>query len=156
MKTHHNAIQVLCLLGLSLGLTFARADDQVKRPNVDTSSLPALAPGWAETNPLRGHPKALDIGRVAFNQACASCHGQDADGSRSPAPDLRRIGRTCSRVKDPALKQRCLSDADHFFVESVRYGKQKFGIIHMPHWEGVLEPALVWSMRSFIEATPRQ
>ena len=74
---------------------------------------------------------------------------------RSPAPDLRRIGMACQRVKDPALHQRCLSDADHFFVKSVRYGKQKFGIVHMPPWDSVLEPTLVWSLRSFVETAPR-
>ena len=47
------------------------------------------------------------------------------------------------------------SDADHFFIQSVRYGKQKFGIVHMPPWDGVLEPALVWSLRSFVETAPR-
>ena len=75
--------------------------------------------------------------------------------SRSPAPDLRRIGMACHRVMDPALRQRCQSDADHFFVKSVRYGKQKFGIVHMPPWDSVLEPALVWSLRSFVETAPR-
>lgn len=153
----HHLVQAFTLLGLSLFMTAARAsDDEIRRPPVDTSALPALAPGWAEINPLRGNPQAADIGREAFNQACARCHGQDADGSRSPAPDLRRIGLSCQRVKDAALNQRCQSDADHFFVKSVRYGKQKFGIIHMPPWEGVLEPTLVWSIRSFLESAPRQ
>jgi len=144
------------MLSLSLCMATAQADDSVKRPAVDTTALPELAPGWAEINPLRGDPQAIEIGRSAFNQSCASCHGENANGSRSPAPDLRRIGLTCKRVKDPALNQRCQSDADHFFVKSVRYGKQKFGIVHMPPWEGVLEPALVWSLRSFVETAPRQ
>lgn len=145
------------LMVAALSMVAAQAaDDEIRRPPVDTSALPAIAPGWAEINPLRGNPQATSIGRQAFNQTCARCHGQDADGSRSPAPDLRRIGLSCRRVKDAALNQRCQSDADHFFVKSVRYGKQKFGIIHMPPWEGVLEPALVWSIRSFVESAPRQ
>lgn len=145
----------LCLLGLSLTLATARADIDIKRPDVDTSALPSLAPGWAELNPLRGNADAARIGGTVFNQACARCHGENANGSRSPAPDLRRIGMACQRVMDPALRQRCQSDADHFFVKSVRYGKQKFGIVHMPPWDGVLEPALVWSLRSFVETAPR-
>ena len=143
------------LLGLSLVLSTAQADDRVKRPDVDTSGLPAIAPGWAEVNPLRGDGEAARVGGLAFNQTCARCHGENANGSRSPAPDLRRVGTACLRVKDPALHQRCLSDADHFFIQSVRYGKQKFGIVHMPPWDGVLEPALVWSLRSFVETAPR-
>ncbi len=147
--------RALCLLGLSLTLATARADIDVKRPDVDTSALPSIALGWAELNPLRGNADAARIGGTVFNQTCARCHGENANGSRSPAPDLRRIGMACHRVMDPALRQRCQSDADHFFVKSVRYGKQKFGIVHMPPWDSVLEPALVWSLRSFVETAPR-
>lgn len=147
--------RALCLLGLSLTLATARADIDVKRPDVDTSALPSIAPGWAEFNPLRGNADAARIGGTVFNQTCARCHGENANGSRSPAPDLRRIGMACQRVKEPNLRQRCQSDADHFFVKSVRYGKQKFGIVHMPPWDSVLEPALVWSLRSFVETAPR-
>jgi mono/diheme cytochrome c family protein len=146
------------LLVLSLAGTAVLAAEPAQRPEVDATTLaqlPPLAPGWAALNPLRGQPQAVLLGRQVFNQACASCHGADADGSRSPAPDLRRIGLACQRVKEPALRQRCLSDADHFFVQSVRFGKQKFGIQHMPPWEGVLEPGLVWALRSYVETAGR-
>ena len=156
MKHSRIVWRALCLLSLTLAFSAARASDEIKRPDVDTSALPALAPGWAEVNPLRGNAPAIGIGRAAFNQACARCHGENANGTRSPAPDLRRIGLGCLRVQDPALRQRCQSDADHFFVKSVRYGKQKFGIVHMPPWDGVLEPTLVWSIRTFVENAPRQ
>jgi hypothetical protein len=141
------------LAGLGLIASLAHAEPPV-RPQVDTAALPALGNTWAEINPLRGNTDAIAIGRSAFNQACAACHGVDADGSRSPAPDLRRMGRGCRRVQEPELRQRCQSDADHFFVKSVRYGKQKFGVVHMPPWEGVLDPALVWSLRTFVENAP--
>jgi mono/diheme cytochrome c family protein len=147
-------ITALLLLGSTLGTATAAGITPVV-PVVDTSTLPALPAGWAELNPLRGNAIAATVGRSAFNQSCATCHGMDADGSRAPAPDLRRIGRACGRVRDAALHQRCLSDADHFFLKSVLKGKQKFGIEHMPAWEGVLDPAVVWSLRSFIETTGR-
>lgn len=150
-----SAWRALCLIGLTLTLSTAHADIDVKRPDVDTSGLPAIAPGWAEVNPLRGNAEAARVGGLTFNQTCARCHGENANASRSPAPDLRRVGTACARVKDTALRQRCQSDADHFFVQSVRYGKQKFGIVHMPPWDSVLEPALVWSLRSFVETAPR-
>lgn len=142
-------------LGVALLATGAWADAPVA-PKVDTATLPTIASGWAETNPLRGNAAAIKVGREAFNQTCAACHGADANGSRSPAPDLRRMGRGCLRLQDEALRQRCQSDADHFFVKSVRYGKQKFGIVHMPPWEGVLEPSVVWSLRTFVENAPAQ
>ncbi|WP_027014225.1 c-type cytochrome [Comamonas composti] len=142
---------------LALGLAFlasgAAALERVA-PQVDTSVLPAQTYEWTEPNPLRGNPQAAALGQSAFNQSCARCHGADANGSRSPAPDLRRIGMGCRRIADPALRQRCTADADAFFVKSVRWGKQKFGIVHMPPWEGVLSPEVVWSLRSFVESTP--
>lgn len=155
MKHHPCAVRALLVMGLSLTLATAQAEIDVQRPDVDTAALPAIPPGWAEVNPLRGNAEAARLGAQAFQQSCARCHGENANGSRSPAPDLRRIGLACKRVKDPALHQRCQSDADHFFVHSVRYGKQKFGIVHMPPWDSVLEPALVWSLRSFVETAPR-
>lgn len=155
MDRLRSALRAFCLLGLGLLTVIATAEELVRRPDVDTTGLPAIAPGWAEVNPLRGNLQATEVGRVAFNQSCARCHGENANGMRSPAPDLRRIGMACKRVKDPALNLRCQSDADHFFVTSVRYGKQKFGIVHMAPWDSVLEPALVWSLRSFVETAPR-
>lgn len=125
-------------------------------PVVDTSTLPALAPDWAVTNPYRSNANAAGIGRDAFNQACARCHGVDANGSGAAAPDLRRLGLACGRVRDDALKQRCLADVDHYFVQSVLKGKTRFGIEHMPAWEGVLEPNLIWSLKSFIETQARR
>ena len=37
----------------------------------------------------------------------------------------------------------------------MRYGKQKFGIVHMPPWEGLLAPELAWALRSFVETAPK-
>lgn len=122
-------------------------------PKVDASALGHQT--WQEPNPLRGNAEAAAIGKSAFNQSCAQCHGQDAIGTRSPAPDLRRIGMGCRRIQDAALRQRCQGDADAFFIKSVRHGKQKFGIVHMPPWDGLLAPELVWALRSFVETAPK-
>ncbi len=139
-----------------LGLTLSFGAFAVERiaPQVDTSALPAQARTWTEPNPLRGNPQAVAIGQAAFNQSCAMCHGANADGSRSPAPDLRRVGTRCKRIEDDALRQRCMGDADAYFIKSVRYGKQKFGIVHMPPWEGVVSPELAWALRSYVETAP--
>ncbi|MEY4763810.1 MAG: hypothetical protein RI907_483 [Pseudomonadota bacterium] len=124
-------------------------------PIVDVSQLPAVPQGWAEPNPLRGQAEAIRVGRDAFNQACARCHGMDANGSRAPAPDLRRLGGACAKVSDEALRARCQADADFFFAKSVRLGKKKFDIEHMPAWEPVLSPQLAWAIRTFIENAPK-
>ena len=156
MKTPlRKSLRIMATLAASLLTAHAAQAYEVVKPLVDTTSLPASAKTWDEPNPLRSNKDAAVIGRSAFNQACAQCHGADANGSRSPAPDLRRMGLGCRRIQDEALRTRCMGDADAFFVKSVRYGKQKFGIVHMPPWEGVLSPEVVWSIRSFVETAPK-
>ena len=145
----------LTALGL-LALGFALNAQAMERgpPQVDTSPLPPSAHTWSEPNPLRGNAQAIVIGQAAFNQSCAHCHGVNANGSRMPAPDLRRLGTRCKRITDDALRERCQGDADAFFIKSVRHGKQKFGIVHMPSWEGVVSPELAWALRSYVETAP--
>lgn len=144
-----------CALALAALLASTAHAFEAFTPQVDSSALPASARTWSEPNPLRGNPDAIAIGRTTFNQTCAHCHGVDANGSRAPAPDLRRMGSGCRRIEDMALRTRCMADADAWFMQSVRHGKQKFGIVHMPPWEGHLSPELVWSLRSFVESVPR-
>ena len=140
------------LAGLALAFATAASATVPQAPRVDTSALPASPnPGRPKTPP-RQCPRAADVGRAAFNQACAGCHGTDAGASHSAAPDLRRLGRSCARVRDPGLRQRCLQDANHYFRKSVLKGKTKVGIEHMPAWEDVLTPELVWAIRSFVES----
>jgi hypothetical protein len=58
MKHPRSALRALLLMGLALTLSTARADIEVRRPDVDTSALPAIAPGWAEVNPPRRRCRA--------------------------------------------------------------------------------------------------
>ncbi|MFV0665141.1 c-type cytochrome [Denitromonas sp.] len=122
-------------------------------PDVDSSALRPIVDPEGETNPYRDEPRAIAVGRAAFNQSCAACHGIDADASRSPAPDLRRIGRSCGRVPEPDLKRRCQTDADVYFRSTVEKGKIKLGIEHMPPWKGILSTELIWAIRSFVETS---
>ena len=141
----------LCLYALSMS-AFSHAEGIiVHAPDVDTSGLATLAQPDGDLNPYRGDPLAIEVGHAAFNQSCARCHGVDADASRAPAPDLRRIGRSCGRVRDAALKLRCQSDADHYFRNSVEKGKIKVGVEHMPAWKDTLSTELIWAIRSFVE-----
>ncbi len=143
-----------CLLFAGFAIAAAQDASTVPVPPVvDTAALPPLAAAWPAENPYRGNPLAAAVGRSAFNQSCAGCHGQDADGARAPAPDLRRLGRSCQRVQNLALKQRCIEDVDHHFRTSVLRGKVKVGVRHMPAWEPVLPPEVVWAIRTFIETS---
>jgi mono/diheme cytochrome c family protein len=155
MQRQANAVRTLVAtmcLALSTSLLGAEAP---KAPTVDITGLPALAPGWAELNPYRGRADATMVGKAVFNQTCARCHGIDANGSRAPAPDLRRVGGHCLKLQDADLKARCQSDADVYFIKSARFGKRKFGIEHMPAWDGVLDARTLWAIRTFIENAPK-
>ena len=131
---------------------------QMSRPWSRSSPGRCVGPAGARlvrAQPLRGNAEAAAIGKAAFNQSCAVCHGQDAGGTRSPAPDLRRIGMRAagaSRTRPCASAARATRDA---FIKSVRYGKQKSGIVHMPPWIGLFAPELVWALRSLPKPRPR-
>jgi cytochrome c553 len=144
---------------LAQGLDGVAREDDIVLPQYDASVLPPLGPGWRERNPYRdtdrttGSVEIVTQGRRIFNQSCARCHGVDASGL-GPAPDLRRIGLACRRVPEPELQARCEADADHHFLSSVRHGKVRVGITHMPPWEKALSQEAIWALRSFVEQAP--
>ncbi|TYC55070.1 c-type cytochrome [Zoogloea oleivorans] len=123
------------------------ADPNVK---VDTSGLATLS-GNPASNPYRGNARAADIGRTAFNQACARCHGIDAVNKGQVGPDLTKMDRACRRITDPAVQRLCVEDNDDFFLKSVQQGKVRVGVVHMPAWQDVLSPAAIWTLRTFLE-----
>ena len=121
-------------------------------PTVDSSSLPSLATYSGKINPYRGNADVVPIGRTIFNQSCAVCHGADAVGNRSPAPDLRRLDGFCRRIVDQPMQLHCLSDTDEYFHKSVLNGKTIVHTVHMPPWRGVLTEEQLWSVKTFIES----
>jgi cytochrome c5 len=125
---------------------------EVADPNVrvDTSEL-APVTGNPASNPYRGDARAAEIGRAAFNQACARCHGVDAVNKGQVGPDLTKMDRACQRIIDPAVQRLCVEDNDDFFLRSVQQGKVRVGVVHMPAWQTVLPPAAIWTIRTFLE-----
>ncbi|MCK6395136.1 c-type cytochrome [Zoogloea sp.] len=146
-----------CLSAVLLTLSSALATAEVADPNVvvDTSSLPPIAVNAPEGNPYRGNPRAAEIGRAAFNQACSRCHGIDAVNKGQVGPDLLKMDRSCPRIADPVVRQLCVLDQDDFFLKSVQDGKTRVGVVHMPAWKEVLSPAAIWTIRSFLESSSR-
>lgn len=130
----------------------APAGEIAQPPVVDDSALPALGTDWRENNPYRGLPAAYDVGRSAYNQSCARCHGADAATNAAPAPDLRNLNRACRRIVSAELQARCQADKDAYFAKTVRQGKIIVGVTHMPPWDGVLKQELAWAIQVFIEA----
>lgn len=141
----------LLLALIALPLT---ASEIAVAPQVDASRLPVLGAAWVAANPYREQPAASDavaVGRDAYNQACARCHGVDASTNAAPAPDLRNLDRACRRIADVELKAWCQRDTDTYFAKSVRRGKIIVGVTHMPPWGGLLKQELAWAIQLFIE-----
>lgn len=137
-------------LALALGMAPAQAVD-IHAPDVDIRALTPLGKRWLPENPYRGNPAAIDIGRAAYAQSCARCHGADAE-HMGAAADLRLVGRFCLRIADDALRQRCTQDADDYFRRSVLNGKIRLGIEHMPPWKNLIGQEVLWSIQAFVES----
>jgi cytochrome c553 len=149
-------LHLLCLGAWALLFASAlHAAEIAQPPVVDDSALPQLGNDWRENNPYRGLPAAYDVGRSAYNQSCARCHGADAATNAAPAPDLRNLNRACRRIVSAELKARCQADKDAYFAKTVRQGKIIVGVTHMPPWDGVLKQELAWAIQVFIEAQAR-
>ncbi|WP_298604113.1 c-type cytochrome [Zoogloea sp.] len=146
---------LLSTLFLAFAAQPLAAQEVAVAPDVSTAGLPALGTQWLSANPYRNQPAAAEaraIGRDAYNQACARCHGVDASTNAAPAPDLRNLDRGCRRIVDPALKARCQADNDAYFARTVRQGKVILGVTHMPPWQGVLSQELAWAIQVFVES----
>lgn len=148
MKT----IQHFLFAGALLFAGVVHAIEIAQPPVVDYSTLPSLGKDWRENNPYRGMAAALDIGRSAYNQSCARCHGADAATNAAPAPDLRNLDRACRRIVNAELKARCQADKDAYYAKTVRNGKTIVGVMHMPPWQDVMPQEVAWSIQVFIEA----
>lgn len=124
-------------------------------PDVDLTRLPPVAAKAGEENPYRGDPAAIEVGRSAYAQACASCHGAEVS-QPGPAADLRRIGGYCRGIADASLRSRCTRDADAHFGESIRAGSVRLGIRHMPAWQDRIPAPLAWAIQAYVESRRQQ
>jgi len=150
--THRRPVVLTLAVGLLQAMLLAPAG--AGAAEAAPASLPALPLGWQATNPYRGNAAAATIGGVAYAQHCAKCHGADSARSVAEAPDLRRLNSFCNRLNQADLKPLCLADVDRYFLLSVREGKVRAGLRHMPAWEGVLPQETLWAIRSFTETRP--
>ena len=82
----------LVLAALALSATAqVWAHGDVTPQEIDISGLEPIKDSdttFADNNPYSGNPRAIEIGKHAFAQNCARCHGIDAI-SGGIAPDLR-------------------------------------------------------------------
>jgi cytochrome c-550 PedF len=113
-----------------------RSHGDVNPQPVKTDGLEPLGEAWRPTNPYRGNARAIEIGKSAYNQQCARCHGIGAV-SGGLAPDLRTLDKG-----DPGDKD---------FLPPLRRGVFRDGRTMMPKYEGILSQEAMWAIRSWLE-----
>lgn len=92
---------------------------------------------WVDTNPYSGNERAIEIGKHAFAQNCARCHGIDAI-SGGIAPDLRE-------------KLPLGQEGDDIFKERMVNGAIRNGVTYMPKFDGILKQEGLWAIRTWLE-----
>ena len=102
---------------------------------VDTKELKQLGDKWLEKNPYEGDAKAIALGKYAYSENCARCHGLDGV-SGGIAPDLRAL-------EDGV-------EGDQWFLERARGGAVRNGNVYMPPFEGVLNQEAMWAIRAYL------
>jgi mono/diheme cytochrome c family protein len=93
MKPYIAALSAsMTLLGVSLALGQQNSAARSTPPKKDSSVYAELAKApdksRAKRNPLETDPDAIAAGRNLFDQHCAECHGDTAEGGRK-GPSLR-------------------------------------------------------------------
>jgi len=104
---------------------------------VDTKGLEPLGEAWRATNPYRGNALAIQIGKSAYNQQCARCHGLEGV-SGGLAPDLRTLDKG--------------DEGDKAFLPPTRKGVYRNDRTLMPKYEGIISQEGMWAIRSWLES----
>ncbi|MFJ3485060.1 cytochrome c-550 PedF [Pseudomonas sp. NPDC090202] len=128
------------LLGGLLLSNLVQAHGDVVPHAVATDGLEQLGGEWRAENPYRDskdHDKALEIGKSAYTQNCAACHGLEAI-SGGIAPDLRHLDVGAS--------------GDEWFVERVRNGAVRDGRVYMPKMADYLSQEALWAVRTYLDS----
>lgn len=113
-----------------------RSHGDVNPQPVETKGLEPLGETWRATNPYRGNELAIAIGKSAYNQQCARCHGLGGE-SGGLAPDLRHLDKGDQGDKD--------------YLPPMRRGVYRDGRTLMPKYEGILSQEAIWAIRAWLE-----
>jgi mono/diheme cytochrome c family protein len=127
MKTSRTLWMTLILLSISAAaLVAAESSWLSKVPPADRQRV----------NPYAGQPEAIAAGKVLFEENCAKCHGNDAEG-RHARPSLR--------------SERVAHATDGELAWLLRNGSLHKG---MPTWSSLPEPER-WQLIAFLRSLPR-
>lgn len=135
-----NRIQKLgCAVLFSAVVAFGHGS--VTPQAVDIGNLKPLGSEWLDENPYATDNKeAVEIGKFAYSENCARCHGLDAI-SGGVAPDLRYLEAGM--------------DGDEWFMERIKGGAVRNGNVYMPPFEGILQQEAMWAIRTYVLSLPQ-
>ena len=91
MNLNIQVVVLATLAGVSL-FAFDRSSGRVSRKDEPAAAVLARVPQKARSkrNPLETDPDAVQAGKKLFEQHCAECHGNTADGTNR-GPSLRTV-----------------------------------------------------------------
>lgn len=135
-----NSLALFSFLVLSIVIARpALAHGDVAPQPVDVTGLEPLGAEWKQRNPYIDNELAISIGKSAYNQNCARCHGLGAI-SGGIAPDLRYLAHD--------------ADGDEWFIYRVTEGAVRNGITYMPVFAesngGPLSQEALWAIRAWL------
>lgn len=137
MKNLHVKLGLAALISASLAFGHGNVTPQP----VNTKGLEPLGAEWLEENPYKGNETAMEIGKHAYAENCARCHGLDGV-SGGVAPDLRFLEDNM--------------DGDEWFLERIRGGAVRNGNVYMPPFEGIINQEGMWAIRAYLISLPQE
>jgi cytochrome c-550 PedF len=123
-------------LSSALAPALVSAHGDVTPQPVDTTGLDRLGEPWRDSNPYRSNKAAIQVGKSAYAQQCARCHGLQAI-SGGLAPDLRFLPKE--------------TEGDKLFLPPMRKGVFRDGRTLMPKFEGIMSQEGMWAIRAWLD-----
>ncbi|MBE9538941.1 MAG: cytochrome c-550 PedF [Proteobacteria bacterium] len=123
-------------LTLALGVNLAWSHGDVTPQAVNTDKLEQLGEERLDVSPYRGNTDAIAIGKGAYSQNCARCHGLGGV-SGGVAPDLRELGTS--------------AESDEWFIYRATEGSVRNGMTYMPAMGEFLSQEALWTISAWLD-----
>ena len=152
LKIAHNKISLFIGTGLLLLSAQAFSHGDVTPQVVDTRELKQLGEVWKVENPYRADAKAVNVGKSAYNQNCARCHGETGHGDGPDAAMLKeQLGAAPTNFHTPAFKARERAE----IRKAIADGGAAVGLSEaMPPWSSLFEDKEIDALADHVRNMP--